>query len=37
MVSDCMYSGVSKTTSQAEATSIIKKIKPIALAIFELR
>jgi len=32
----CMYSGMAKDTSQAEATSNSKKIKPIALAIVEL-
>jgi len=33
----CMYSGMAKGTSQAEATSDSEKIKPIALAIVELR
>jgi len=33
----CMYSGMAKGTSQAEATSNSKKIKPIALAIVDLR
>jgi len=32
----CMYSGMAKGTSQAEATSNSEKIKPIALAIVEL-
>jgi len=32
----CMYNSKAKGTSQAEATSNIKKIKPIALAIFKL-
>jgi len=31
----CMYSGMVKGTSQAEATSNSKKIKPVALAIVE--
>jgi len=31
-----MYSGMTKGTSQAEAMSNSKKIKPIALAIAEL-
>jgi len=33
----CMYSGMAKGTSRAEATSNSKKIKAIALAIVELR
>jgi len=33
----CMYSGMEKGTSQAEATSNSEKIKPVALAIVELR
>jgi len=33
----CMYSGIVKGTSRAEATSNIEKIKPVALAIVELR
>jgi len=33
----CMYSGMAKGTSQAEAMSNGEKIKPIALAIVELR
>jgi len=33
----CMYSGMAKGTSQAEATSNSEKIKPVALAIVELR
>jgi len=33
----CMYSGMAKGTSQAEGTSNSKKIKPVALAIVELR
>jgi len=32
----CMYSGLAKGTSQAEATSNSEKIKPIALAIVQL-
>jgi len=32
-----MYSGMAKGTSQAEATSNSEKIKPVALAIVELR
>jgi len=32
----CMYSGMAKGTSQAEATLNSEKIKPIALAIVEL-
>jgi len=32
----CIYSGMAKSTSQAEATSNSEKIKPIALAIVEL-
>jgi len=31
-----MYSGMTKGTSQAEATSKSEKIKPVALAIVEL-
>ena len=33
----CMYSGMPKGTSRAEATSNSEKIKPVALAIIELR
>jgi len=33
----CMYSGMPKGTSQAEATLNSEKIKPVALAIVELR
>jgi len=33
----CMYSGMEKGTSRAEATLNSKKIKPVALAIVELR
>jgi len=33
----CMYSGMAKGTSRAEATSSSYKIKPVALAIVELR
>jgi len=33
----CMYSGMAKGTSQAEAMSNSEKIKPVALAIVELR
>jgi len=33
----CTYCGVPKGTSQAEATSNSEKIKPIALAVIELR
>jgi len=32
-----MYSGMAKGTSQAEATSNSEKVKPVALAIVELR
>jgi len=32
-----MYSGMAKGTSRAEATLNSKKIKPVALAIVELR
>jgi len=32
-----MYSGMAKGISQAEATSNSEKIKPVALAIVELR
>jgi len=32
-----MYSGIAKGTSQAEAMSNSEKIKPVALAIVELR
>jgi len=32
-----MYSSMAKDTSQAEATSNSEKIKPVALAIVELR
>jgi len=32
-----MYSGMAKSTSQAEATSNSEKIKSVALAIVELR
>jgi len=32
-----MYSGMAKGTSQAEATSNSEKIRPIVLAIVELR
>jgi len=32
-----MYSGMAKGTSRAEATSNGEKIKPVALAIVELR
>jgi len=32
----CMYSGMAKGTSQAEAMSNSEKIKPVALAIVEL-
>jgi len=32
-----MYSGMEKGTSQAEVTLNCKKIKPVALAIVELR
>jgi len=32
-----MYSGIAKGTSQAKATSNSEKIKPVALAIVELR
>jgi len=32
----CMYSGMTKGTSQAEATLNSEKIKPVALAIVEL-
>jgi len=34
---DCMCSGMAKGTSRVEATSNSKKIKPVALAIVELR
>jgi len=37
MKNACMYSGMAKETSQAEATSNGKKIKHVALAIVELR
>jgi len=33
----CMYSGMAKGTYQAEVTLNSEKIKPIALAIVELR
>ena len=33
----CTYCGMTKGTCQAEATSNSEKIKPIALAIIELR
>jgi len=33
----CMYSGMAKGTSLAEATSNSEKIKPVALVIVELR
>jgi len=33
----CMYSGMAKGTSRAEVTLNSKKIKPVALAIVELR
>jgi len=33
----CMYSGMAKGTSRAEATSNSKKIKHVALAIVKLR
>jgi len=33
----CIYSGMAKGTSWAEATSNSEKVKPIALAIIELR
>jgi len=33
----CMYSGMAKGTSRAEATSNSEKIKLVALAIVELR
>jgi len=33
----CMYSGMAKGTSRAEATLNSKKIKPVALDIVELR
>jgi len=33
----CMYCGVSKGTSRDKATSNSKKIKPIAVAVIELR
>jgi len=33
----CMYSGMAKDTSRAEAMSNSEKIKPVALAIVELR
>jgi len=33
----CMYSGMAKGTSQAEAMLNSEKIKPVALAIVELR
>ena len=33
----CMYCGMPKGTSRAEATSNSEKIKPIALAVIELR
>jgi len=33
----CMYSGVEKGTSQAKATSNSKKLKPVVVAIVELR
>jgi len=33
----CMYSGKAKGTSRAEATLNSEKIKPVALAIVELR
>jgi len=32
----CMYSGMAKSTSWAEATSDSEKIKPVALAIVQL-
>jgi len=32
----CMYSGMAKGTSQAEAMSNSEKIRPVALAIVEL-
>jgi len=32
----CMYNGMAKGTSQAEAISNSKKIKPVALAIVKL-
>jgi len=34
---DCMYSGMAKGTSRAEATLTSEKIKPVALTIVELR
>jgi len=34
---DCMYSGMVKGTSRAETTLNGEKIKPVALAIVELR
>jgi len=33
----CMYSGMAKSTFRAEATLNSDKIKPVALAIVELR
>jgi len=33
----CMYSGMAKGTSRTEATLNSEKIKPVALAIVELR
>jgi len=33
----CMYSGMAKGTSQAEATSNSEKMKSVALAVVELR
>ena len=33
----CMYCGMPKGTSRAEATSNGEKIKPVALAVIELR
>ena len=33
----CMYCGIPKGTCRAEATSNSEKIKPVALAVIELR
>ena len=33
----CMYCGIPKGTSRAKATSNSEKIKPVAIAVIELR
>ena len=33
----CMYCGMPKSTSRAEATSNSEKVKPVALAVIEFR